>query len=186
MPSLSIKTRTNIEHITGFPRFKGQMSVSAPPTAISELRERIARLEGGNARARTVLPFGVAAIDRVLPGGGLAFGGLHEVAGGGNGAVDGAAAALFAAGIAARMPSTRKTRFDLVATQLTNEPGLASLPGRYALAGRSPQRSSCPTGRASRCGPCPRSSCKAYAALRSKSFRRPAVPKCRNSPDRHP
>ena len=42
------------------------------------------------------------AIDRVLPGGGLAFGGLHEVAGGGNGAVDGAAAALFAAGIAAR------------------------------------------------------------------------------------
>ncbi|CAN7727329.1 ImuA family protein [Mesorhizobium sp. LjRoot246] len=78
------------------------MSVSAPPAAISELRERIARLEGGSARARTVLPFGVAAIDRVLPGGGLAFGGLHEVAGGGNGAVDGAAAALFAAGIAAR------------------------------------------------------------------------------------
>ena len=78
------------------------MSVSAPPAAISELRDRIARLEGGNARDRTVLPFGVAAIDRVLPGGGLAFGGLHEVAGGGNGAVDGAAAALFAAGIAAR------------------------------------------------------------------------------------
>ncbi|XCG52414.1 hypothetical protein ABVK50_30170 (plasmid) [Mesorhizobium sp. WSM2240] len=77
------------------------MSVSAPPAAISELRERIARLDGGNARARAVLPFGVAAIDRVLPGGGLAFGGLHEVAGGGNGAVDGAAAALFAAGIAA-------------------------------------------------------------------------------------
>ncbi|RUV41183.1 damage-inducible protein [Mesorhizobium sp. M1A.T.Ca.IN.004.03.1.1] len=77
------------------------MSVSAPPAAISELRDRIARLEGGNARARTVLPFGVAAIDRVLPGGGLALGGLHEVAGGGNGAVDGAAA-LFAAGIAAR------------------------------------------------------------------------------------
>ncbi|RWK45164.1 MAG: damage-inducible protein, partial [Mesorhizobium sp.] len=78
------------------------MSVSAPPAAISELRERIARLEGGNARERKVLPFGVAAIDSVLPGGGLAFGGLHEVAGGGNGAVDGAAAALFAAGIAAR------------------------------------------------------------------------------------
>ncbi|TJW41121.1 MAG: damage-inducible protein, partial [Mesorhizobium sp.] len=29
------------------------MSVSAPPAAISELRERIARLEGGNARIRT-------------------------------------------------------------------------------------------------------------------------------------
>ena len=37
-----------------------------------------------------------------LPGGGLALGALHEVAGGGNGAIDGAAAALFAAGIAAR------------------------------------------------------------------------------------
>jgi len=34
--------------------------------------------------------------------GGLALGALHEVAGGGNGAIDGAAAALFAAGIAAR------------------------------------------------------------------------------------
>ncbi len=41
-------------------------------------------------------------IDRVLPGGGLAMGALHEVAGGGSGAIDGAAAALFAAGIAAR------------------------------------------------------------------------------------
>jgi hypothetical protein len=34
-----------------------------------------------------------------LPEGGLALGALHEVAGGGNGAVDGAAAALFTAGI---------------------------------------------------------------------------------------
>jgi len=49
-----------------------------------------------------VLPFGIKAIDRHLPGGGLALGALHEVAGGGHGAIDGAAAALFAAGIAAR------------------------------------------------------------------------------------
>ena len=34
----------------------------------------------------------------------LALGCLHEVAGGGNGATDGAAAACFAAGIAARLP----------------------------------------------------------------------------------
>src|ERR1700727_2676052 len=34
--------------------------------------------------------------------GGLLVGELHEVAGGGNGAIDGAAAALFTAGIAAR------------------------------------------------------------------------------------
>src|ERR687897_441280 len=90
------------------------MSVSAPPAAISELRERIARLEGGNARIRTVLPFGVAAIDRVLPRGGLAFGGLHEVAGGGNGSVDGAATALFAAGIA-RFSMTASRRLQLAA-----------------------------------------------------------------------
>jgi protein ImuA len=49
-----------------------------------------------------VLPFGINAIDRHLPEGGLKFGALHEVAGGGNGAIDGAAAALFTAGIAAR------------------------------------------------------------------------------------
>jgi protein ImuA len=49
-----------------------------------------------------VLPFGVAMVDSRLPEGGLARGALHEVAGGGNDAIDGAAAALFAAGIAAR------------------------------------------------------------------------------------
>lgn len=69
---------------------------------IAQLQERIAHLEGGAARDREVLPFGLAEIDRRLPGGGLGLGCLHEVAGGGNGAVDGAAAALFAAGIAAR------------------------------------------------------------------------------------
>ncbi|MDO9461579.1 MAG: ImuA family protein [Alphaproteobacteria bacterium] len=69
---------------------------------IVRLRARIERLEGGRAHGRAVLPFGVAPIDAALPGGGLALGALHEVAGGGNGAIDGAAAALFAAGIAAR------------------------------------------------------------------------------------
>lgn len=78
------------------------MSAAVSHSAIAELRERIARLEAGSARERTVLPFGVPAIDRVLPGGGLMLGALHEVAGGGNDALDGAAAALFSAGIAAR------------------------------------------------------------------------------------
>ena len=62
----------------------------------------IRRLEGASGRRRMVLPFGIKAIDRHLPGGGLALGALHEVAGGGNGAIHGAAAALFAAGVAAR------------------------------------------------------------------------------------
>jgi protein ImuA len=67
-----------------------------------ELRARIRRLESAAGRRRLVLPFGIKAIDRHLPGGGLALGALHEVAGGGHGAIDGAAAALFAAGVAAR------------------------------------------------------------------------------------
>ncbi len=71
-------------------------------STLDDLKARIQRFEGEAARGKAVLPFGVRAIDGVLPAGGLALGALHEVAGGGNGAVDGAAAALFAAGVAAR------------------------------------------------------------------------------------
>lgn len=88
---------------------------------IAELRERIERIEGARGRRQTVLPFGVVEIDRKLPGGGLALGALHEVAGGGNGAVDGAAAALFAAGITARTKGKvlwALTRRDLFAPAL--------------------------------------------------------------------
>jgi protein ImuA len=78
------------------------MRTSTPLPVLEALRERIQRLEGGDARRKSVLPFGIKAIDQHLPEGGLVLGALHEVAGGGNGAIDGAAAALFAAGIAAR------------------------------------------------------------------------------------
>ena len=40
-------------------------------TRLSELRERIRRIEQSKAAVHGVLPFGVVAIDRVLPGGGL-------------------------------------------------------------------------------------------------------------------
>ena len=70
--------------------------------AIESLRAQIEQIEGRARRATAVLPFGIAEVDARLPGGGLALGALHEIAGGGNGAVDAAAAALFAAGIAAR------------------------------------------------------------------------------------
>lgn len=99
-------------------------------SSIAELRERVQRLEGAKGRARTVLPFGLAEVDQRLPGGGLALGCLHEVAGGGNGAVDGAAAALFAAGVAARTRGKVLwcvTRQDLFAPALA-QAGL--LPGR--------------------------------------------------------
>lgn len=73
-----------------------------PKPAIESLRAQIEKIEGRSRRTRSVLPFGIAELDARLPGEGLARGALHEVAGGGNGAVDGAAAALFSAGIAAR------------------------------------------------------------------------------------
>ena len=69
---------------------------------IDSLRERIALIEGASARKVGVLPFGVPEIDAVLPGGGLSYGALHEVAGGGADTVIGAAPAMFAAGVAAR------------------------------------------------------------------------------------
>lgn len=78
------------------------MPEAAKTTPISELRAQIERLEGGKGPGRKSLPFGVREIDQRLPSGGLMLGALHEVAGGGNGAIDGAAAALFSAGIAAR------------------------------------------------------------------------------------
>ena len=69
---------------------------------VDELRTRIAHLESGAGRLRPVLPFGVTMIDGSLPGGGLPTAAIHEIAGGGQGTIHGAAAALFAAGIAAR------------------------------------------------------------------------------------
>ena len=104
------------------------MSAHTASPVIVELRERIAHLEGGaSGRGREALPFGLPEIDRRLPGGGLARGSLHEVAGGGNAAVDGAAAALFAAGIAARSRGKVLwvvTRRDLFAPALA-QAGLA-------------------------------------------------------------
>ncbi len=78
------------------------MRTSASLPVLTALRNGIKRLEREAVRLWSVLPFGIEAIDQHLPEGGLALGALHEVSGGGNGAVDGAASALFAAGIAAR------------------------------------------------------------------------------------
>jgi protein ImuA len=93
-----------------------------PRSAFDQLRARIARIEAGSRVRRGVLPFGVAAMDARLPDGGLALGALHEVAGGADGAVDGAAAALFTAGIVARtdgMVLWCVTRPDLFAPALS-------------------------------------------------------------------
>lgn len=76
--------------------------MTVAPAQMDALREQIRRIEAGSRVSRGFLSFGVAEIDARLPGGGLALGALHEVAGGGIGALDGAAAALFAAGVLAR------------------------------------------------------------------------------------
>jgi protein ImuA len=92
-----------------------------PLPAIESLRAKIRLIEAGEKRASGVLPFGLLEIDSRLPGGGLAVGALHEVAGGGNGAVHAAAASLFAAGIAARSGGPVLwcvTRQDLFASAL--------------------------------------------------------------------
>ena len=70
--------------------------------ALEDVRRRVREIESQTRVVHGTLPFGLDAIDQRLPTGGLALGALHEVAGGGNGAVHGAAAALFAAGIMAR------------------------------------------------------------------------------------
>jgi protein ImuA len=70
---------------------------------LPELRERIRRIERPTTAVHGVLPFGFAAIDRVLPGGGLARGALHEILGTGGDEEDGALAAAFAACILGRL-----------------------------------------------------------------------------------
>jgi protein ImuA len=119
--------RTNNEQLACETGSRKGMDASVRIATVDALRERIQRLEGGARHEPAVLPFGIKAIDEHLPEGGLALGALHEVAGGGNGAVDGAAAALFAAGIATRTRGRVLwcvTRQDLFAPALA-QAGLA-------------------------------------------------------------
>src|SRR5215203_6592872 len=78
------------------------MSHAGRAIVLAELRERIERLERGG-RKRAVLPFGIAAVDKHLPGNGLALGAVHEFMEAGAASEHSACAALFAAGILARL-----------------------------------------------------------------------------------
>jgi hypothetical protein len=70
-------------------------------SSLIALRDRIRHIE--EPVRHGVLPFGVAALDCALPGGGLALGAVHEITGAGGDEEDGAAAAGFAAAILARL-----------------------------------------------------------------------------------
>ena len=70
-------------------------------SSLLALRDRIRHIE--RPARHGALPFGVAALDGALPGGGLLLGAVHEILGAGGDEEDGAAAAGFAAGILARL-----------------------------------------------------------------------------------
>lgn len=65
-------------------------ALEPPASALSKLRRKLERLGTAGAERRT-LAFGIDAIDRALPGGGLALGAAHEITGQGT---DGARLAL--------------------------------------------------------------------------------------------
>ncbi len=99
------------------------------------VRRQVAALERGGRRAG-VLPFGVPAIDRALPEGGLALGALHEICGQTADEEDGAVAAGFLAGILARLSALRPVLWCGRVADLY-PPGLALLglvPARLLMA----------------------------------------------------
>lgn len=99
-------------------------AASSPTSTIARLRAQVdSVLDRGVDHG--VLAFGVDAIDDRLAAGGLAVGGVHEVAGRSTSLADDAAASLFIAGVAARFVAGSTgpalwatTRFDLYAPGL--------------------------------------------------------------------
>jgi protein ImuA len=103
-----------------------RLGAALPPhEGLMALRERIGKLAGGSFGDHGVLPFGLAAIDAALPGGGLALGALHELSGLGGDEEDGAVATAFLAGILARLAPARSILWCLSADDLYG-PGLAA------------------------------------------------------------
>ena len=103
-------------------------------SSLSSLRECVRRIERP-AATHGVLSSGFAEIERVLPGGGLARGALHEILGMGGDEEDGVLAAAFAAGIVGRSGAGGNVLWCLPRADL-HGPGLAACgldPGRLVL-----------------------------------------------------
>ncbi len=96
----------------------------AKRTLLSSLRERVRQIERPGS-AHGVFSLGFAAIDRALPGGGLARGALHEILGTGSDEEDGALAAAFAALILGRLAEGGSVLWCLASADLYG-PGLAA------------------------------------------------------------
>src|SRR5260370_40067535 len=101
---------------------------------LTALRQRIRQIEAPIRHG--VLPFDVAAIDRALPGGGLALGAVHEILGQGGDEEDGAAAAGFAAAILARLgpgssPTSPSPSLSRLCPSLPPLTGAEAQPGRF-------------------------------------------------------
>jgi len=79
------------------------MARASPTMTIAEMRRYVERAESHGREQGAVLPFGVEAIDRRLPQGGLPQGRLHEAIEGGAASQYAGLATLFVAGILARM-----------------------------------------------------------------------------------
>jgi protein ImuA len=72
-------------------------------TTLASLRHQLERLSATGSASRSTLPFGIEAIDSHLPSGGLALGAVHEIREQGTDGARASLAALFAAGILARL-----------------------------------------------------------------------------------
>lgn len=105
--------------------------------AIDQLRRRIARLEGTDPSPGSTLPLAIAAIDRMLPGGGLALGSVHEIAAADAHAHHDGAALGFSAALLGRLSQVlRRPVLWLAESTLPHAPGLLAFglsPARLIL-----------------------------------------------------
>jgi protein ImuA len=121
---------------------RGEAAVAGRSERLAALRDSLRRLERGGAASAGLLPLGCPAIDQAL-GGGLALGGLHELAGDDAGEV---AAAGFAALLLGRLAAADgRPVLWCGAVEDLHPPGFAGLglpPGRVVLlrAGRPADR----------------------------------------------
>jgi protein ImuA len=101
------------------------MSQAARRARLESLRAEVRAIAAAGKGAAAALPFGLAALDARLAGGGLADAGLHEAAPAAGGLSDDAAATLFLAGIAGRRAGTGGTVLWVMARRDLFAPGLA-------------------------------------------------------------